>query len=200
MDKDLIELKKRIDERLEERQDKSQALVDIQEQIEEQYRKNQNELSANQDFVKLTQEVVERNAKAKLGQDMLGILEKEQKNELQAYILKCEKEKLEFKKKKEKKVIIEEVKADISNRKIEALKKRYGYMYKENEEFIPNKFHNITREISNWWNGTSDNFKKIVKGVLKVFFWGAVAILVIKVGSHLVEWIANNAKLDNISK
>lgn len=200
MDRDLMELKKQIDERLEERQDKSQALVDIQEQIEEQYRKGQNELSANQDFVKLTQEVVERNAKAKLGQDMLGILEKEQKNELQAYILKCEKEKLDFKKKKEKKVIIEEVKADISNRKIEALKKRYGYMYKENEEFIPNKFHNITREVSNWWNGTSDNFKKIVKGVLKVFFWGAVAILVIKVGSHLVEWIANNARLDNISK
>lgn len=200
MDKDLMELKKQIDERLEEREDKSQALVDIQEQIEEQYRKNQNELSTNQDFVKLTQEVTDRNAKVKLAKDMLDILDKERKNELQAYILQCEKEKLDFKKKKEKKVIIEEVKADISNRKIEALKKRYGYMYKENEEFIPNKFHNITREISNWWNGTSDNFKKIVKGVLKVFFWGAVAILVIKVGSHLVEWIANNARLDNISK
>lgn len=200
MDKDLIELKKQIDERIEKKENKSQALVDIQEQIEEQYRKNQNELSTNQDFVKLTQEVTERNVKAKLAQDMLDILDIEQKNELQAYILKCEKEKLEFKKKKEKKVIIQEVKADISNRKIEALKKRYGYMYKEGEEFIPNKFHNITREITNWWNGTGDNFKKIVKGVLKVFFWGAVAILVIKVGSHLVQWIAENANLNNISK
>ena len=91
------------------------------EEIQDQYERNKRELAKNEDFQRISREIVERGAKAELTNDMLQILTTEQKNELSAYILQCEKQKLDFRKKKEKGVILEEVKAEVSAKKIEAL-------------------------------------------------------------------------------
>ena len=172
------------------------VLTDVADTIEKQYEKNRNELATKDDFIGLTEEITERSAKAKLGEDMLAVMSQEHKNALSAYALDCEKKKLEFRTKKEKKLILEDVKADIAQKKIETLKKRYGYMYKDGEEFIPSKSYNRQREIVNWWNGLSDNIKKTIKGVLKVAIWCGIGVLVFVLGRRVMLWIIENVELN----
>lgn len=172
------------------------VLTDVADTIEKQYEKNRNELAKKDEFVGLTEEITERSAKAKLGEDMLAVMSQEHKNALSAYALDCEKKKLEFRTKKEKKLILEDVKADIAQKKIETLKKRYGYMYKENEEFIPSKSYNRQREIVNWWNGLSVNVKKTLKGIFRIAFWCGFGVLAFVLGRRAIQWIIENVKFN----
>ena len=168
-------------------------------EIQTEYDRAKQGLQSNEDFKKLTTEIVVRSAKAELSKDMLAILTEEQKNELTAYMLECEKGKLAYRKKQEKKVIIEEVKAEVSNKKIEALKKRYGYLYPKDEKgepigFVANKAVNKYKEFCNWWDGTTDGFKRIVKGSLKVLFWTGVITLAVVLGYRGVKWLTDNTR------
>ena len=97
------------------------VLNDVADTIEKQYEKNRNELAKKEDFIGLTEEITQRSAKAKLGEDMLAVMTQEHKNALSAYARECEKKKLEFRTKKEKKLILEDVKADIAQKKVETL-------------------------------------------------------------------------------
>lgn len=167
--------------------------------IQKQYEQHKQELTNNEDFLTLTKEVVARSAKAELQKEILDILTEEQRNELSGYLLECEKQKLEYRKKKERKVIIEDVKSKIVEQKINSLKRRYGYLYKKDAngepiEFVASKAVNKYKEYCNWWLGTSDGFKKIVKGVLRFLMWGAVVFLVVTVGYELIMWLVGNVK------
>lgn len=168
-------------------------------EIQNEYDRAKQGLQNNNDFKTLTNEIVVRSAKAELSKDMLDILSQEQKNELSAYLLECEKQKLSYRKKQERKVIIEEVKAEVSNKKIEALKKRYGYLYQKDQNgepigFIANKAVNKYKEFCNWWDGTTDGFKRIVKGSLKVLLWTGILTLVGIVGYRALKWVADNTQ------
>lgn len=195
MDKEIAELQKRFEAKKQELETSKVSDL-VKNEIENQYAQNTTALTQSEDFKKLTQEIVKRRAKADLSKDMLAVLDDEQKNALAKFILDCEKEKLEFRKKKEKKIIIEEIKADLFNKKVEALKKKYGYLYKRDENgdligFVPNKMYNKYASFCNWWANTTDGFRKIVKGTLKVVFWVGVAGLAIVIGYNLFEWISN---------
>lgn len=197
MENELMEIQKQIEHKKEQESSFSKSLA--HNEIQNQYDENKKQLATNEDFKQLTQQIVERSAKAELTKDMLGILTEEQKNELSAYLLQCEKQKLSYRKKKEKKVVLEEVKAEISEKKINALKKRYGYLYKQDEngnpkDFVANKFVNKYKEFINWWDNTTDGFKKIVKGALKLLFWGAIGTLIILLGYRALRWIAENTQ------
>lgn len=198
-----------VDAELQRVKEKKELMLKEQEQqnysglahdeIQDQYEKNRRELSKNEDFQRISREIVERGAKAELTNDMLQILTTEQKNELSAYILECEKQKLNFRKKKEKGVILEEVKAEVSNKKIEALKKRYGYLYEKDENgepknFIANKMVNKYKEFCNWWDGTTDGFKRVVKGFLKAFIWVGIGSLAVLLGYRFFMWVAENSQ------
>ena len=195
MDKEIAELQKRFEAKKQELETSKVSDL-VKAEIENQYAQNTSALTQSEDFKTLTQEIVKRKAQADLSKDMLEVLNEEQKNALAKFVLDCEKEKLEFRKKKEKKIIIEEIKADLFNKKVEALKKKYGYLYKRDENgdligFVPNKMYNKYASFCNWWANTTDGFKKIVKGTLKVVFWVGVAGLAIVIGYNLFEWISN---------
>lgn len=168
------------------------VLTDVATTIEKQYEKNRSELATKDDFIGLTEEITERSAKAKLGEDMLAVMNQEHKNALSAYALDCEKKKLEFRTKKEKKLILEDIKADLVRKKIEILEKKYGHLYKENEVFIPSKSYNQYRALVTWWDGLSINIKKTIKGMLRVCFWGGVAVLIVVLGRRVVQWLLEN--------
>lgn len=199
-DAELEKLKEKKELILKEQQKKQENYSGLaHDEIQDQYEKNRRELAKNEDFQRISREIVERGAKAELTNDMLKILTTEQKNELSAYILQCEKQKLDFRKKKEKGVILEEVKAEVSEKKIEALKKRYGYLYEkdangEPKNFIANKAVNKYKEFCNWWDGTTDGFKRVVKGFLKAFLWVGIGSLVVLLGYRFFMWVAENSQ------
>lgn len=184
-----------MEEKLEKAQQEANSIsTHVKKEIEQQYQKDKQQLSNNEDFQRLTKEITDRTAKAILTEDMIKVLSAEQKNELALHILQCEKEKIEYKKKKEKSIVKEEVKAEVFNRKVEALKKKYGYLYEKDENgniknFVPNKAYNQYRSFVNWWDNTSDGFKKITKGVLKTLFWSGVVALVIMLGYKALKWV-----------
>ena len=161
----------------------------VQNSLKDQYKEKLQEQMNSDVIQQATAQVVERKTKAELTKDMLVVMSDEQQNALAEYYLECQKKQLEYRRKKEKKVIIEETKASIQNRKIEALWLRYGYMYKDKKDFIPNKAYNTQKEIVMFWNGTSENFKKFVKGTIRFLFWGTVVFLIIKYGIKIIKYL-----------
>lgn len=184
-----------MDEKLEEAKKNANSITSlVKTEIKNQYDKDKQQLTNSDDFKNLTKEITERTAKAELGKDMLNVLNEEQKNELALYMLQCEKQKISYRKKKEKKVILEDVKADIFNKKVEALKKKYGYLYEKDENgnilnFVPSKSYNRYRAFVNWWDNTSDGFKKITKGILKALFWSLIVGVVAVLGYKLFMFV-----------
>lgn len=188
--------KERITARRQELQASSELSVKtfVGNEISAQYKKDKQELANSDEFQKSSKEITERATKAQFDKDRLDILKQEHLNELSAYVLACEKAKLKFRQEKEKKLIIEDVKADLANRKIETLKKRYGYLYKENEEFIPSKSYNRQREIANWWGGTSETFRKVVKSTAKAIGICALVFTLGFIGYKAIQWLLYNAQ------
>ena len=190
-EKDLQEM----DKKLEEAKQNAGSITSlVKTEIKNQYDKDKQQLTNSDDFKKLTKEITERTAKAELSKDMLNVLNEEQKNELALYLLQCEKQKILYRKQKEKKVILEDVKADIYNKKVDALKKKYGYLYQKDENgnilnFVPSKSYNKYKAFVNWWDNTSDGFKKITKGVLKAIFWTLVVSVVAVLGYKLFMFV-----------
>lgn len=188
-----IEEKKIVENITEEEKTESQDLTnDVKEIIKTEYERNLQEQKNSEEITQATKQVTERKIKAELVKDMLVVMNEEQKNELAQYYLECEKKTLAYRKRKEKKIIIEEVSAEIQKRKFNALWLRYGYMYADQKSFVPNKLHNIGKEISIWWNGASDNFKRVVKGTIKLVFWGVVIYLFFKYGIKILQLIPEN--------
>lgn len=181
-----------IRQQVEQRElDKPNIANDI---VETQYQKDKEELVNDEKFQETSKNIVTKSAEIKMQEDLLNLLNQKQKNDLAQYALECEKSKLEYRKKKEKDVILADVKAEIANKKIETLWKRYGYMYKDRKDFIPNKSYNRQKEIANWWNGTSDNFKKVVRGTFKFVFWAGFISLAVILGYRVFSWIVENTK------
>lgn len=197
MDLEIEELAKKVKEQQEsdrEQQAKDSITGLVHEEIQEQYAESKKSLIKSEDFKKLADEITRRSAEAELGKDMLAILSQEQKNALAQYVLECEKKKLDFQQKKEKGIIEEDVKAQVFEKKVAILKKRYGHLYKKDENgeilnFVPSKSYNKYKSFINWWDNTSDGFKKITKGILKFLFWGGVIALVIIVGKAGFKWL-----------
>lgn len=192
---DIEELEKKVEEK--KQQESITNLV--HEEIQEQYKSSKKELVKTDEFKKLTDEITRRSAEAELGKDMLDILDQEQKNALAKYVLECKKKTLDFKQKKEKGIIEEDVKAQVFAKKVEILQKRYGHLYEKDENgniknFVPSKSYNKYKSFVNWWDNTSDGFKKIVKGALKVMFGIGIIALIVIIGKAGFKWLIDITK------
>lgn len=190
-DKDLETLEVQISNRKHELETRN-IVTDVKGEIDKQYEQEKKALQENVEFANISKEVVQRSAKANLAKDMLDVMTQEHKNELSAYVLKTEKEKLAVKIKLEKQVIKAEIDAEVMERKVLALKKRYGYLYKDNENFVASKRYNKFRELENWWSNTSTTFRKFVTGTLKLILWGTIGFLVLYFGYQGVQWLMEN--------
>ena len=208
MDKEIQELQKAVEEKQKQElavTNSSAGLIQASESsvatqvahdvIQSSYEKHTQELKNSNNFNEATKKIVEESAEAELKRDALDILDQKQKNELAEYTLDCEKQKLEYRKKMEKGLIKEEVKADITKKKIDTLKNRYGYLYDkdangEPKNFVANKFVNKYKEFCNWYKGTGDGFRKLVGTTLKVLIWCGIAFLIITFGFKGLNWLS----------
>lgn len=173
----------------------------LESAISQDYTSAMGELQKTSDYKETIQKVVEEGAKTKLESDMLSILNEKQKNELAKYALDCKKEQLEYRKKKEKKLIKEQVNADIIEKKIEIQKKKYGYLYKTDKDgnlidFVPNGFVNKFRAICYWYANLGNGIKKVLWTTIKIGLIIGSVFLVIKG----MGWLANSGILDNLKK
>lgn len=172
----------------------------LRQTFDKDYETRLGELRESNEYKQQVDEIVKESASVLIQHDKLNILSEKQKNELAEYELECEKQQLAYRKKKEKKLIKEQAKAKIQKQKIEILQTRYGYLYKLDEngkpiDFVSSKFVNKYKEFCNWYSTTSDGFKKIVKGTLKIMFWCGVIFLAYKG----FRWLANSGIMNKMN-
>ena len=172
----------------------------LRQTFDKDYETRLGELRESNEYKQQVDEIVKESASVLIQHDKLNILSEKQKNELAEYELECEKQQLAYRKKKEKKLIKEQAKAKIQKQKIEILQTRYGYLYKLDDngkpiDFVSSKFVNKYKEFCNWYSTTSDGFKKIVKGTLKIMFWCGVIFLAYKG----FRWLANSGIMNKMN-
>lgn len=173
----------------------------LENAITQDYTSAMGDLQQTTDYKEIIKKVVEEGAKTKLESDMLSILNDRQKNELAKYALDCQKEQLEYRKKKEKKLIKEQVNADIIEKQIEIQKKKYGYLYKADKDgnlidFVPNSFVNKFRAVCHWYANLGGGIKKVLWTTIKIGLIVGGVFLAVKG----MSWLANSGILENLKK
>lgn len=223
MDNDLQAIAKVIEERKNKEQSTAVAVVDETPQAEEtmraktqldvvneQKQKDYKAISANEDFQRQSLSIHARGVSAALREEEVEIEDQELRNELQAYAVKKKKEELDYRAKKEKDIVRQEVKAQVFEKKYEIARKRYGYLYTSKTEkrtdadgneymvevppkdFTPNKVINKLKEITHYYNNLSKTAQHAIWITVKlVLVVGAVA-LVGWLGWELIKFISSN--------
>lgn len=206
------EIKKEAEERIEQKSvvvaqpiesDKNEKPNGAVEVVEEQAKKDYIAISENEAFRKASLETNTREVTAELQAKVNEIQDKELQNEYQAYLLKKKKEELDYRVKREKDIIKQDVKAQVFNKKYSIAKQRYGYLYNptwqdkldengkpmKNEngepirELVPSKdftsngFLNKMREFEHYYENLSVTARKAIWTALKtVLIIGAIAL------------------------
>lgn len=128
-------------------------------------------------------------------------------NSIDRYRIKCEENKLKLRTKLEKKVIKQEVKADIFLKKYNNTIKRYGYLYNletvetidangnaiiitRPKDFTISTFANKMKAFSKWYKNLGDTTKIIIKNTWKLVFWCGISIGIILLLYHGIKFLS----------
>lgn len=163
--------------------------------VKQQKAQDLSAIAKNKAFQEKSLGINMRGVGAELRSEEVRIEDKELQNELNAYILKKKKEELDYRAKKEKDIVRQEVKAEVFKKKYEIAKQRYGYLYQSkwedkldedgntikvevpSKDFTPNKVINKLKEIAHYYNNLSKTAQKMIWTTIKlVFVLGGVAL------------------------
>ena len=164
---------------------------DNSEIIETQRKKDLQDISKDEGFLSASKEVNARDVANTLRAKSNDIQNEELNRELEEYILKKKKEKLDLEAKLGKDLMKQEVKADINEKKRLIAEKRYGYLYTEvngkYKDFTQSKSINRFKEINNWYKGLSDNLQKAISTTVKFMFKAGITVGAVYVAYKLLQ-------------
>lgn len=195
-------------------------IADTASLIEEQRKKNIKDLSENADFQKASYLVDEQKVVTELARQQITTEEVKLENELRTYVLKKQKEQLAYRKRKEKKLIKAEVKAEVKEAKRIIAEKRFGYLYEEDgtytttnktengetitithtkyKDFSPSYTINKMKEIQNWYKNQTEIVQKIIWNTVKLVTFGGLGAAVIFIIIKGLKWLSQSGILNNI--
>ena len=167
--------------------------------VKEQQQKDIDNYKDSEDFKKASRDLAERKVLGEFKKEALAVLDGDLKNQYQEYVLKKEKERLDYIMENEKPLIKEKAKADLMEQKIKIAEQRYGYLYQRvivkdidddgNEiskvvykDFTPSKFLNTLKEIASKYKNLSQTTRSAIWTTLKVIFGVGMAVLVVWLG------------------
>lgn len=163
--------------------------------VEKQQIQDIESFKESNEFKDASKQLAERKVLSEFKKEALAVLSTENENQLQEYILKKEKERLDYIMDKEKPLIREKAKADLMEQRKKIAEQRYGYLYKreivddidENgnkiqrvqyKDFTSSKFLNTLKELATKYNNLSDTTKKVIWTTFKtVLIIGAIALV-----------------------
>lgn len=142
-----------------------------------------------------------------------AIDEQDISNALTRYRIKCEQDKLKLRTKLEKKVIVQEVKADIFIKKYNNTIKRYGYLYDletvetvdingipititRPKDFTISQFANRMKAFSKWYKNLGDTTKILIKNTWKIVFWVGVSVAIVTILLNVMKYLSNSGILN----
>ena len=180
--------------------------------VNSQQKKDFEDIANDLDFQKASREVNARDVREQLREKALAIKDKEVQHEWDEYLLKKKKEQLDYKIKKEKRIIKTEITADVKHKKIKIAEQMYGHLYEKEivddvnekgekiqsvvyKDFSASTFINRYREFSNWYKSLSAPTKKIVKTSLKFLIGGSVVFIIITLIVNGFKWLLDSGIL-----
>lgn len=189
---------------------------EAQSLVSEGLAKARQEVAKDKGYLSASQEVAARDMRATLNAEALSVLSAEQKNAYQEYVLSQEKKKLDYKIKYEKRLVKEEVKAEVYSRKVAAAIAMYGQYYKTEEyedydddgnkvtkhrykNFTTSKFVNSIRAFAAWYKSLEQDVRKIIWTTIKVVFFGGLIALIGYGLYAVIRWLANSGVLGQIT-
>lgn len=208
---DKLELQK-----IEEKKEEAVSLDTTDSLLQSQRKKDLQNIAEDKEFREKSQEVANRSIYAKLRTEAIDVLSLEQKNALAKYTLDKEKEQLDYKIKYEKRLIKEEVKAEVYARKVKNAEIMYGQYYKQEvvdtldkdgnvikvvryKNFTTSKFVNRLRVFANWYNNLAEGSRKIIWTTIKII---VVAGLIVGIGFGLYgifKWLVNSGIINQLT-
>lgn len=195
-------------------------MADTNSLIAEQRKKNIEKLSENSDFQKASYLVDEQKVVTELARQQITTEQAKLENELKTYILKKQKEELDYRKRKEKKLIKAEVKAEVKAAKRIIAEKRFGYLYEEDgtyttitkdengkpveishtkyKDFSPSYTINKMKEIQNWYKNQTQIVQKVIWNTVRFFVIGGLGVGIIFIIIKALKWLSQSGILNNI--
>ena len=167
--------------------------------VQEQQQKDIDNFKDTEDFKKASRELAERKVLGEFKKEALAVLDGDLKNQYQEYVLKKEKERLDYIMENEKPLIKEKAKADLMEQKIKIAEQRYGYLYQRvivediddkgnkiqkvvYKDFTPSKFLNVLKELASKYKNLSQTTRSAILTTLKIIFGVGISVLVIWLG------------------
>lgn len=198
----------------EEREEGASAAANI---VNKELAKARVEVAQTEGFKRNRDDVAARGMKAAIWTEALNVLSVEQQNALQEYILDQEKKKLDYRTKYEKRLVRDEIKAEVYKRKIAATEAMYGQYYKTEfyedyddqnnpikkrrlKNFTTNKFVNQVRVFAAWYKSLEEGVRKIIATTVKILFFGGLIVGAIFGILGIVKWLANSGIIGKITE
>lgn len=170
-------------------------------------------LKDSDEFKNASKQLAEKKLLTEFESEALKVLGQENRNQLEKYMLKKEKERLDYITEKEKPLIKEKAKAELMEQKRKIAIQRYGYLYKkvvvedinengekiqkvEYKDFTASKPLNIIREFAFKYNNLSETAKKFIWTTLKVVIIVGLIALGLFVGYKLIMALVNSGVLN----
>lgn len=193
-----------------------QELSTADDVIKRQELKDLQAISENEEFQNASRELNTRKVAGKLEEEANKVLDKELQNELDKYRLKKIKEELDYRQKKEKRIVKQQVRADVKATKRRIAEQRFGYLYipdgtytyvdKDGNEQTAIKYKNFTpswsinkmKEVSNWYKNQTETVQKIIWNTVRFVIFGGMGAAVCYVIYRAVRWLASSGALNTI--
>lgn len=157
-------------------------------------------IKESDDFLKAAEKLFNEKTKADFGKEALVIQDQQLSNDYEKYVLTKKKQLLDLRTKKEKKLIVEQVSAEIQEQKIINAKRRYGYLTQvvnddgslkldndgnpiiDMSKFTPNKASNKFKEMEHNYKNMSKTFQKVIATTAKTLLILGIVSIVIWIG------------------
>lgn len=185
--------------------------------IKKQKEKDLSNIQNNENFQKLSREITERDVAVKMQKDANEVLSGELKNKYDEYYLKKQKESLDFRMKKEKNIIAQQIKAELKEEKRRIAEIRFGYLYEQDgtytysekgndgkiiektaikyKDFTASYSINRLKEFQNWYKNQTATVQKIIWSSVKFFVIGGIAVAFIAILIRIIRWLAISGAL-----
>lgn len=184
--------------------------------IKQQQLKDLQKISENEEFRNASLQLNTRTVASKLDEEANKVLDKELQNELDKYRLKKIKEELDYRQKKEKRIVKQQVRADVKATKRRIAEQRFGYLYtpdgtytykdKDGNDVTTTKYKNFTpswtinkmKEVSNWYKNQTETVQKMIWHTVKFVIFGGAGVGVCFLLYKVVRWLAASGALNTI--
>lgn len=165
--------------------------------VKAQREKDFKEIASHEAFLEASKTTHAKEIANILHKKDLEIKDEELNRQWEEYLLRKKKEEIDYRVKQEKGLTKQRVLADIKQTKREIAIKRYGHLYKKDEngdpiDFTVSTFINKYEEVARWYKSLTDNTRRIINTTVKFIFRISLTGGLVYLAYRVLQWLVSN--------